>query len=76
MIKAYVAAGLGVAVLQKMAFEPKRDIDREAIDVGDLFSPSRAVISLGADQYQREYMREFVRIVMPHWEGSDLRAPE
>lgn len=75
VIKAYVAAGLGVAVLQKMAFEPKRDVELEAIDVGAMFPPSRAVVSLRADQYLRGYMREFVQMVAPHWkEGQFMEA--
>jgi len=70
VIKAYVAAGLGVAVVQRMAIEPGRDTDLAVIDVGKIFPASRAVISLRADQFLRGYMRGFIRLVAPNWEGG------
>ncbi|MCW5604068.1 MAG: LysR family transcriptional regulator [Burkholderiales bacterium] len=42
VIKAYVAAGLGISVFQKMALEPDRDRNLAVIDPGGLFPPSCA----------------------------------
>jgi DNA-binding transcriptional LysR family regulator len=63
VIKAYVAAGLGVAILQQMAIEPGRDTDLEVIATGALFPQSKAQISLRADKYLRSYMRAFIGMV-------------
>ena len=63
VIKAYVAAGLGVAVLQQMAIEPQRDTDLAVVDTGDLFPQSKAQLSLRADKYLRSYMRTFIGMV-------------
>jgi LysR family cys regulon transcriptional activator len=71
VIKAYVAAGLGVAVLQQMAVEPRRDTDLAVIDTGDLFPPSMAAVSLRADQYVRGYMQDFIDMIA----AGTQRAP-
>ncbi|MGO4326360.1 LysR substrate-binding domain-containing protein [Cupriavidus sp. 2TAF22] len=65
VIKAYVAAGLGVAVVQQMAVEPRRDTDLAVIDTADLFPPSMAAVSLRADQYVRGYMQDFIDMIAP-----------
>jgi DNA-binding transcriptional LysR family regulator len=65
VIKAYVAAGLGVAVLQQMALEPDRDTDLVVIETGRIFPPSMAVISLRADQFVRGYMQAFIDMLSP-----------
>ncbi|WP_020201497.1 MULTISPECIES: LysR substrate-binding domain-containing protein [Cupriavidus] len=63
VIKAYVAAGLGVAVVQQMAVEPRRDTDLAVIDTGELFPPSMASVSLREDQYVRGYMQDFIDMI-------------
>ena len=65
VIKAYVAAGLGISVLQKMAIEPR---DRLAvIDAPDLFPPSQTYISLRRGQHLRGYVYGSLAQVAPHW---------
>ncbi|MDW3685457.1 LysR substrate-binding domain-containing protein [Cupriavidus sp. CV2] len=65
VIKAYVAAGLGVAVVQQMAVEPARDIDLAVIDTKGIFPASMAAISLRDDQYVRGYMQDFIGMISP-----------
>jgi LysR family cys regulon transcriptional activator len=72
VIKAYVAAGLGVAVLQQMALEPDRDTDLAMIETGGIFPQSMAVISLRADQFVRGYMQAFIDMLSP----SSMRPGE
>lgn len=65
VIKAYVAAGLGVAVIQRVAIEPARDTDLAVIDMGDVFPPSKAHFSVRGDHFIRGYMRAFIAMVAP-----------
>lgn len=67
VIKAYVAAGLGVAVLQKMAFEPSRDDDLRSIACDHIFPSSTAVISLRDGQFLRGYAKKFIETIAPRW---------
>ncbi len=67
VIKAYVAAGLGIAVFQKMALEPARDKNLGVIDSAHLFPPSQACISLRRGQYLRGYVYDFIKGIAPQW---------
>ncbi len=73
VIKAYVAAGLGVAVLQRMALEPDRDTGLATIETDDIFPESMAVISLRADQFVRGYMQAMIDMLAP---GSAAEAED
>lgn len=67
VIKAYVEAGLGIAVIPTIAVEPA-DRDRlAAIDVTALFAPSRMTISLRRGAYPRRYVTDFVEMLAPRW---------
>jgi DNA-binding transcriptional LysR family regulator len=72
VIKAYVAAGLGISVFQRMALEPGRDRGLAVIDAGALFPPSRAFISLRRGQYLRGYVYDFIGRVAPQWTRAAL----
>ncbi|GJG96758.1 hypothetical protein [Cupriavidus pauculus] len=37
--KVYVAVGLGVAIVRRLAVDPARDTDLAIIDAGDVFPP-------------------------------------
>lgn len=65
VIKAYVAAGLGVAIIQRVAIDPARDTDLALIDMGDVFPPSQAHFSVRGDHFIRGYMRAFIEMVTP-----------
>jgi len=72
VIKANVAAGLGVAVLQKMAFEPSRDVDLKIVPTGPMFPSSMAAFTLRKDQFLRDYARDFIGITAPQWSRKAL----
>ena len=59
-VKAYVAAGLGIAVILKMAFDPKRDRGVKAIDTSGIFPVSVAKVSVRSGQPLRRFTREFI----------------
>lgn len=67
VIKAYVALGLGVAVLPTVAFVPERDKDLRARDAKDLFEPTVACVQLRRNDYLPRYMADFIRLIAPRW---------
>lgn len=74
IIKAYVAAGIGVAVLQKMAFDPAVDKDLRAIAVDHLFPSSSAMISLRQDHLLKAFAFDFIHMVAPRWSRRAIEA--
>jgi len=67
VIKAYVAAGVGIAVIQKKAFSAALDKDLRAIDVSQLFPSSNAMLNLRADHLLKPYAFDFMQLVAPAW---------
>jgi LysR family transcriptional regulator, cys regulon transcriptional activator len=63
VIKAYVAKGLGIAVLPALALEAKVDTRLEARDVTNLFPKSTITISFRRNAYLRKYVIDFIRTV-------------
>lgn len=66
VIKTYVELGLGVGIVARMAFDPKRDRGLRAIDADHLFAPSLARIGLRRDAYLRAYVYEFIELFAPY----------
>ncbi|MBX3651651.1 MAG: LysR family transcriptional regulator [Burkholderiales bacterium] len=64
--KAYAARGLGIAVLAKVAFDPKRDMRLRLLKVENLLSPSILYISFRRDIYLRTFLLEFISMYAPH----------
>ncbi|MGZ5772955.1 LysR substrate-binding domain-containing protein [Ramlibacter sp.] len=65
IIKAYVAAGVGVAILQKMAYDPAVDKDLRSIRIDHLFPPSTAMISFRRDHLLKPFAFDFIRMIAP-----------
>ncbi len=66
VIKTYVELGLGVGILAKMAFDPKRDRSLRAIDAGHLFESSTTRLGIKRGAYLRRYAYEFIELFAPH----------
>ena len=66
VIKTYVELGLGVGILAKMAFDPKRDAPLRAIDAGHLFESSTTRLGIKRGAYLRRYAYEFIELFAPH----------
>jgi DNA-binding transcriptional LysR family regulator len=73
VIKAYVAAGVGIAVLQRLAYDPSRDIEIGGIAVDYLFPPSTAKLILNRGKFLRRYMFDFIKMVAPRWTPEKVR---
>ncbi len=66
VIKTYVELGLGVGILAKMAFDPKRDLNLRAIDASHLFESSTTRLGIKRNAYLRRYAYEFIELFAPH----------
>ena len=66
VIKTYVELGLGIGILAKMAFDPKRDINLRAIDASHLFESSTTRLGIKRNTYLRRYTYEFIELFAPH----------
>jgi LysR family transcriptional regulator, cys regulon transcriptional activator len=66
VIKTYVELGLGIGILAKMAFDPKRDVNLRAIDASHLFESSTTRLGVKRNAYLRRYAYEFIELFAPH----------
>jgi LysR family transcriptional regulator, cys regulon transcriptional activator len=66
VIKTYVELGLGVGILAKMAFDPKRDRTLRSIDASHLFESSTTRLGIKRGAYLRRYAYEFIEQFAPH----------
>ena len=73
VIKAFVEAGLGVAVLPQVAFEPGRDAKLRALDVGQLFEAHTGCLAIRRNHYLRGYAYDFIETLTA---GIDRRKVE
>lgn len=60
VIKSYVAAGVGVAVLQTMAVDPRKDRDIQIVPSSHLFPASMSLVSLHRNHVLRPFGEAFV----------------
>lgn len=73
VIKTYVAAGLGVAVVQSAVYDRSRDSNLRAIDAAHLFEPLRIVMMLKPRLYLNQALLDFVAMVMPGLDVSEIQ---
>ena len=66
VIKTYVALGLGIGILAKMAFDPARDRNLRALDASHLFESSTTRIGVPRNAYLRGYVYDFIEMFAPH----------
>jgi LysR family cys regulon transcriptional activator len=74
VLKAYVAAGLGVAVIQDLAYDPERDHDIDAIDAGQLFECPLSMIALRKNAFLRGFTLQFLKTLMSPENFEPVRA--
>jgi LysR family cys regulon transcriptional activator len=65
VIKTYVELGLGVGILAKMAFDPRRDRPLRAIDASHLFESSTTRLGIKRGAYLRRYAYDFIETFAP-----------
>ena len=73
VVKAFVEAGLGIAILPRLAFDAQRDVSLGVLDVDHLFEPHRASIAVRRNTYLRSYAYDFIQMLAP---ALDRRAIE
>ena len=66
VIKTYVALGLGIGILAKMAFDPQHDSNLRALDASHLFESSTTRIGIPRNAYLRRYIYDFIEMFAPH----------
>ena len=65
VIKTYVELGLGIGIMAKMAFDPKRDRQLRAIDASHLFPTSTTRLGIKRGAYLRRYAYDFIELFAP-----------
>ncbi len=65
VIKAYVAAGLGVAVVQATVYDRARDTELRSINVSRLFELGASVLMMRRQVYISSLVRDFIKAVAP-----------
>src|SRR5262249_42972190 len=66
VIKTHVEAGLGVAIVAKMAFDARHDRGLRSIDASHLFEPNTIFVTLRRNIYLRRYALDFIEWFAPH----------
>jgi len=66
VIKTYVELGLGVGLIAKMAYDPKRDLGLRMMDASHLFPPNTTRIGLRRGSQLRGYTYAFIEMFAPH----------
>lgn len=66
VMKSFVAAGLGVAIIANLAFDRKRDRNLRSIDVGHLFPANKIFVGFRRDVHLRRYVFDFIHALAPH----------
>jgi len=67
IIKAYVAEGVGIAVIPTLALDLEADRALRVVDVTHLFPKSAMTVSLRRDIYLRRFVPDFIQLVAPRW---------
>lgn len=65
VMKAYVEAGVGIAIIPKIAFSPLRDKKLRSKDVSHLFGATTTVVILRRGTYPSAHILEFIQLLAP-----------
>ncbi len=74
VIKTYVALGLGIGILAKMAYDPVRDLNLRALDASHLFESSTTRLGIPRSAYLRGYIYDFIEMFAPHLSRKIVEA--
>lgn len=74
VIKTYVELGLGVGILAKMAYDPKRDAHLSCLDAAHLFEASMTRIGICRGTYLRGFAYAFIELFAPHLDRNAVDA--
>ena len=65
VIKTYVELGLGVGILARMAFDPRRDRHLRSLDASHLFPSSTTRLGIKRGAYLRRFAYDFIELFAP-----------
>jgi len=65
VIKTYIELGLGVGILNSIAFDQARDLHLRQIDAGHLFAERTTFLALREGAYLRGFAYEFIELFTP-----------
>jgi LysR family cys regulon transcriptional activator len=65
IVKAFVEAGLGIAILPRLSFDPARDPGLRALNVDHLFEPHHASLAIRKSHYLRSFAIAFMHMLAP-----------
>ncbi|MBN3851410.1 LysR family transcriptional regulator [Paraburkholderia sp. Ac-20342] len=74
VVKAYVAQGIGISVVQKMAMEDETDGRLKQIDVSHMFPSPSAMVTVCADHLLKVFAFDFIRLLLPGYPAETLAA--
>jgi LysR family cys regulon transcriptional activator len=74
VIKTYVKAGLGIAILTNTTFHPREDKTLRAIDVRHLVESSSLYVGLRRHSYVPRYLARFVELSWPKFTAARLAS--
>ncbi len=66
VIKTYVELGLGIGLIARMAYNPKRDIGLRMMEADHLFPPNVTRVGLRRGSQLRGYTYAFIEMFAPH----------
>jgi LysR family cys regulon transcriptional activator len=67
VVKAYVARGLGVAILPSLCVDAEHDPDLDKLDASHLIAPMPHFIGLHPESFVRGYVYDFIETFSPEW---------
>jgi DNA-binding transcriptional LysR family regulator len=74
VIKTYVELGLGVGILNSIAFDSGRDRLLEKIDAGHLFAERTTYLAVREGAYLRGFAYEFIALFAPEFTQAKIEA--
>jgi DNA-binding transcriptional LysR family regulator len=74
VMKAYVARGIGIALVHKMAMEDEPGDRLCRINIDHLFPSSSAMVTLRADHLLKPFAVDFIQMLLPHLTSETLAA--
>ena len=72
VIKTYIELGLGVGILNSIAFDARRDGHLKKIDAGHLFAERTTFLALHEGAYLRSFTYEFIELFAPSLTRADV----
>jgi LysR family transcriptional regulator, cys regulon transcriptional activator len=72
VIKSYVNSGLGIAIIQDIAYDKKQDQQLEKRSVDHLFGTSDTHILVNKSNYLRTHMYDFIELFEPKWNRNKV----